>query len=144
VRTRDLVLEALANGAGGVTYYFYGNFDPWHFEYHAEAIDIVAPIEDIFADGTPIAGLTCSDERIKVCGMALGGEMAILVSNYQGVPVGTTVTVSAPVQAESELWDLQARARLGTLRPGEAIEVAIDDIDAHLYYVGNDYGEAVP
>ncbi len=144
VRTRDMVLEALANGARGVTYYYYGNFDPWHFKYHAEAIDIVAPVEDIFADGVPIVGLSCSDERIKVCGMALGGEMAILVSNYQGVPAGATVTLSVPLQAESELWDLHARRRLGTVRPGEGIEITIDDIDAHLYYVGNDYGAAIP
>jgi len=143
VRTRDMILEAFANGASGVTYYYYGNFDPWHFKYHAEAIDIVAPIEDIFADGTPIAGLTCSDDRVKVCGMAVGGEMAILVSNYQGVPAGTAVPISAPVQAESELWDLHACRRIGTIRPGEAIQVTIDEIGAHMYYVGTDYGEAI-
>ena len=54
VRTRDMVLETLANGARGVTYYWYGDFDPGHFKYHAEAIDIVSPIEDIFVDGQPI------------------------------------------------------------------------------------------
>lgn len=144
VRTRDMILEAFANGARGVTYYYYANFDPWHFKYHAEAIDIVAPVQDIFADGQPIVGLTCSDERIKVCGMALNGELAILVSNYQGVPAGTEVTITAPIAQESGVFDLHAGERIGTVRPGEPLTVTIDEIGAHLYYVGNAYAGAVP
>ncbi len=144
VRTRDLVLEALANGARGITYYSYRNFDPLHFKYHAEAIDIVAPIEDIFVDGVPIEGLSCDSERIKVCGMVAGGEMAILVSNYEGVEPGTTVTVQAPIEGESQLWDLHSREKLGTVAPGGALQVTIDEIEAHLYYVGTAYADEIP
>jgi len=150
VRTRDLILESFANGSRGVTYYYYANFDPWHFKYHAEAIDIVAPVQEIFADGEPIAGLACSDERIKLCGMALNGELAILVSNYQSVPAGTEVTITAPIAAEAGVFDLHAGERIGAIRPGEALTLTIDrdrsrsPIGAHLYYVGNAYADRVP
>ena len=91
--TRDMILEALANGASGVTYYWYGHFDAAHFKYHAEAVDLVAPVEDLFMDGKPLTGLKCSHDRVKLCGMGVGNEMAVLVSSYQGVAAGTKVTV---------------------------------------------------
>lgn len=142
-RTRDMILEAFANGARGITYYYYANFDPLHYKYHAEAIDIVAPIEDIFADGAPIRGLTCDVDGIKLCGMAADGEMALLVSNYTGVAPGTQVTISAPVADEAQLWDMHTDRRLTTVNPGASIVITLDDIDAHLYYVGNVYGSAI-
>lgn len=144
VRSRDMILESLANGSNGITYYYYGNFDPLHFKYHAEAIDIVAPIEDIFMDGMPIEGMSSDAEGVKLCGMVAGGEMAILVSNYQGAALGTNVRITAPLAAASELWDLHSGEKLGDLKPGDAIEVTLDDIAAHMYYVGNKYGADVP
>jgi len=144
IRTRDMILEAFANGARGITYYYYGNFDPLHFKYHAEAIDIVAPIEDIFMDGTPIRGLACDHERIKLCGMAAGREMALLVSNYSGVAPGTKIAVTAPVQAPSQMWDLHSCQRVGEIAPGQTLQLTVDDAAAHMYYIGNAYASAIP
>ncbi len=73
IRTRDMILEAFANGARGVTYYWYAHFDAGHFKSHAEAINIVAPIEDLFMDGTPLTNLKCSHDKLKVCGRGLNG-----------------------------------------------------------------------
>lgn len=143
-RTRDLILEVFANGGNGVTYYYHGNFDPLQFKYDAEAVDIVAPIEGLFADGVPITGLRCDHERIKVCGMTAGEEMAILVSNYQSVPLGTRVRITAPIAAATELWDLHARRKLGDLKPDDTIEVTLDQAEAHLYYVGSRYAAGIP
>ena len=98
-RTRDMILEAFANGSRGVTYYWYGHFDAGHFLSHAEAINIVTPIEDIFMDGAPLTDLKVNHDKLKVCGMGLvagaSAELAVLVSNYQGVPLGTNVSVVA-------------------------------------------------
>jgi hypothetical protein len=142
VRTRDMILEAFANGANGITYYWYGHFDAAHFKTHAEAIDLVAPIEDLFMDGKPLAGLKSSDERIKVCGMGLVNEMAVLVSNYRGVPAGTKVTVQTTAKAGTPVWCLHAGKKLGTVGPTGAFTVTLDAIAAHMYYVGTKYNPA--
>ena len=142
-RTRDMVLAALANGARGITYYCYRDFDPLHFKYHSQAVDIVAPVEDIFVDGAPIAGLSCDRPNVKLCGMAAAGEMAVLVSNYAGLSPETRVRVSVPQQARSQVWDLHARTCIATLQPGGTFDVAVGDIRAHLFYVGSKYAGAV-
>ena len=50
-------------------------------------------------DGTPLLDLKCDHDKLKVCGMGLEAkatsELAVLVSNYQGVPLGTDVSVVA-------------------------------------------------
>ena len=143
VRTRDMILEAFANGANGITYYWYGHFDAAHFKSHAEAIDIVAPIEDLFMDGKPLAGLKCSDERIRVCGMGMGNERAVLVSNYRGVAAGTKVTVRTGAKAGTAWWDLHAKKRIGAVGKDGSVTVALDGLAAHMYYVGSKYGADV-
>jgi hypothetical protein len=141
--TRDMILEALANGARGITYYCYGDFDPLHFKYHAEAIGIVAPIEDVFADGKPLTGLSCSRDQVKVCGMGQGSEMAVLVSNYRGVAPGSKVTIQTPAPARTPVWDLHAGKRIGKTDRKGAFTVRLDSAAAHLYYLGSRYAAAV-
>jgi hypothetical protein len=142
--TRDMLLEVFANGSRGVTYYWYGYFDAAHFRYHAEAISIIAPIEDLFMDGRPLEGIECSDARVKACGMGMGAEMAVLVSNYQGVPAGTEVTVEAGAPPSTPVWDLHARQRAGAVAPDGAFTVKLDNANAHMYYIGKEYAEAIP
>lgn len=143
VRTRDMILEAFANGARGVTYYWYGHFDAAHFKSHAEAINIVAPIEDIFMDGKPLANVRCGHENLKVCGMGLGSEQAVLVSNYRGVARGTNVTVQSSAASGTPVWDLHANNRVGVTKPDGSFTVAIDEVAAHLYYIGDKYASAI-
>jgi len=143
VRTRDMILEALANGARGITYYYYGNFDPLHFKYHAEAVDLVAPIEDIFVDGAPLTGLAADDDKVKVCGMALGDELAVLVSAYAGVKPGAKVKLTVPVKARSQVWDLHSRTKVAELAPGQPLELVLSGLGARMFYVGNKYATAV-
>lgn len=141
--TRDMILETFANGARGITYYAYGDFDPLHFRYHAQAIDIVTPIEDIFVDGKPIAGVTCDNAKVKVCGMRLGEELAVLVSSYQGEAEGTRVRVNIPGSPAGQLWDLHAKRKIADLQARDDIEVTLDSAKAHLYYLGTKYADAV-
>lgn len=143
LRTRDMILETFANGARGVTYYWYGHFDAAHFKYHAEAINIVAPIEDIFMDGVPSRGLKCNHENLKVCGMSLGSEQAVLVSNYQGVAPGTSVTIQTFAGPGTPIQDLHTGKSCGTIMQDGSFTVTIDDITAHMYYIGRTYATAV-
>ncbi len=142
--TRDMILEAFANGARGITYYAYGDFDPLHFKYHAEAVDIVAPIEDIFFEGAPIEGITCDNPKVKVCGMRLGKEFAVLVSSDEGEAQGTRVRVSIPEGPAGELWDLHAKRKIADLQAGDNVEITLDAAKAHLYYIGSTYANAIP
>jgi hypothetical protein len=144
--TRDMVLESFANGASGITYYEYGDFDPLHFKYHAEAIDIVAPVEDLFVDGVQIVGLRCDRPGVRLCGKTSDGEAVILVSNYTGIESGTAITVTLPadLKASGDLWDLHSRKKIGSLGDGRALSLVLDDAQAHLYYVGTKHSAGIP
>jgi hypothetical protein len=141
--TRDMILEAFANGARGITYYAYRDFDPLHFKYHAEAIDIVAPVEDIIADGEPIEHLIPLDMNVKFCGVRLGSEAVILVSNYQGTGAGSQVSLKMLDGVKGELWDLHAKKKLYDVEENMPISVWVGDIKAHMYYIGTKYVDAI-
>ncbi|MHB8997253.1 MAG: hypothetical protein ACYC63_18560 [Armatimonadota bacterium] len=143
IRTRDMILEAFANGSRGVTYYWYGHFDAGHFKYHAEAVDLVAPIEDIFMDGKPLIGLKSSNDRVKVCGMGINGEQAILVSNYSNVPAGTAVQITIPATAKTAVYDMDSGKKIADLTPGKPLELRLGSRTTQLLYVGTKYAKAV-
>lgn len=143
LRTRDMILEAFANGSRGITYYWYGHFDAAHFKYHAEAVDIIAPIEGIFVDGKPLTGLVCSEKKVKLCGMGVGNEMAVLISNYEGLAPGTKETVKTPARSQTPVWDLHSGKRIGATDGKGSFTVALDNLPAHLYYLGSKYSSAV-
>ncbi|MEI6501211.1 MAG: discoidin domain-containing protein [Armatimonadota bacterium] len=143
IHTRDLVLETFANGARGVTYYWYGHFDAGHFKYHAEAIDLLAPIEDIFMDGKPLTGLKCSNAQLKVCGMGAGSEQAVLVANYSGVAPGTAVKLTIPVTTRTPVYDLDSGKKIAELIPGKPLDLRLGKRSTQLLYVGSKYAAAV-
>jgi hypothetical protein len=142
-RLRDMILEGFANGARGLTYYWYGDFDPAYFMYHAQAVDLVAPVEDLFMDGTPLTGLTCDNPKAKVCGMGTPQDLAVLVSNYQGLPAGTQVKVTTSAKVGTPVWDLHTGQRLGQTGPGGVFTVTLNDIAARMVYLGSTYAAAV-
>lgn len=142
-RTRDMILESFANGARGITYYWYGYFDAAHFKYHAAAVDVVAPVEDLFMDGKPLPGLKSSNPKVKVCGMGLGNERAILVSHYGGLPAATKVTVQTPAKPKTPVWDLHTGKQIGVTGPKGAFTVPLGSIAARMYYLGTKYAAAV-
>jgi len=95
-------------------------------------------------DGTPLTGVKSSLDRVKVCGMGVGNEMALLVSNYSGLAPGTKVSVQTPAAAGTPVWDLHGGKRLGDTEATGAFTVALDSATAHLYYLGSKYAAAVP
>jgi hypothetical protein len=143
VRTRDSILEVFANGGNGITYYWYGYFDAAHFKYHAEAVDIVAPIEDIFMDGKPLTGLSCSEETVEARGMRLNDDLAVLIRNYHGVDAGTNVTVQTSAKAGTPVWDIHAGEQVGKTDASGAFTVALTDMNVRMYYIGTTYAANV-
>ncbi len=142
-RTRDMILEALANGARGITYYYYRNFDPAHFMYHADAVRIASPIEDIFADGAPMDKLSADVAQVKVCGMRLRDDAAVLVSNYvPTVAADRRVKVTTPMGGGREVYDAHDGKRLGQTAADGSFTVPAGS-GAHLYYLGQTWAGSV-
>lgn len=94
-------------------------------------------------DGTPLTNFKCSHEKLKVCGMGLNGEQAVLVSNYQGVPRGTSVTIQSSAASGTPVWDLHTNRQVGTTQPDGSFNVVLDEFAAHLYYLGKKHASAI-
>ena len=52
--------------------------------------------------------------------------------------------VTAPTKARAPVWDLATRTKIGEAVPGQAFEVRLKDVGAHLFYVGSKYAAAIP
>lgn len=77
-----MILEALLNGAVGVTYYCDSDFDtPMDYYYHARALFLIAPYEDLIMDGQ-VMEPTGSNKLLTYSGIRRGNEMLLLVGNY--------------------------------------------------------------
>lgn len=103
----QMVLEALLNGACGITYYCYEDFDtPLDFYYHAKALAEVAPYEDLIVDGQ-VLNPTGSNKDLTYSGVKKGSEMLLLIGNYQKVN-NTSTTVELPLDSVSQIKDLRS------------------------------------
>jgi hypothetical protein len=80
-----MVLESILNGARGVTYYWFGDFDPMDFYYHAKALQTLAPHEKLLREGKPLA-YKGDNSSLHVTAFASKNEALILVGNYDGSP----------------------------------------------------------
>jgi hypothetical protein len=116
-----MILEALLNGARGITYYWWGDFDtPWDYYYHAKALAHIAPFEDLIMDGEPIE-LTGSNDALTYSAIRRGDELLILVGNYMNAPSVST-TIDLPFEAVASITDLRDGKRYGA---GPSLELAI-------------------
>src|SRR5690606_21578337 len=52
--TEPMILEAILKGARGVTYYWFGDFDPMDLYYHTKAIGDLKPYEKLLQAGKPV------------------------------------------------------------------------------------------
>ncbi len=98
-----IALEALLNGAGGMTYYAYWDFDtPLEYAALAKALRMVAPYEDLLMDGELV--------EIKVNGVDTsairkGDEMLLLVGNYRRPDMN--VSIKLPFRKVISVKDLR-------------------------------------
>jgi hypothetical protein len=78
-----MILESVLNGARGVTYYIYGDFDPLDYYYHAKALASLAPYQTLLQNGKPIPFKGDNAELTYTC-FASESEALLLVGNYAG------------------------------------------------------------
>lgn len=96
-KMEQMVLEALLNGSMGITYYYSVNFDtPLDYYYHAKALSLLAPYEELLFSGKPTK-LTADRNDIYLSAMRHNNEMLILCGNYDRMP--ESITVSLPDSA---------------------------------------------
>ena len=98
-----IALEALLNGAGGMTYYAYWDFDtPREYAALAQALRMIAPYEDLIMDGElveiPVNGVNTSAIR-------KGNEMLLLVGNYRRPDM--KVSINLPFKKVESVIDLR-------------------------------------
>jgi len=104
-KMEPMILEALLNGAGGITYYAYNDFtdSPLDFYYHAKALAQIRPYENLIADGEVLEPAGSNGEFLY-SGIRQDDEMLLLAGNYFNAPEKTTVKLPfAEVTAVTDL-----------------------------------------
>ncbi|MDD5596389.1 MAG: discoidin domain-containing protein [Victivallaceae bacterium] len=104
-KLEHMILESFMNGACGITYYSYGDFDtPLYFYYHAKALAEVAPYENIIVNGE-IIELVGTNKGLTYSGVVLKNQMLLLVGNYAHNNEMTEYSI--PLNGVKEIKDLQ-------------------------------------
>jgi hypothetical protein len=80
-----MVLETILNGAGGMTYYYFPDFDPLDFYYHAKALATLGQFPNLMKTGRPVTQ-TGSTPGLHYTCFASDKERLILVGNYGRSP----------------------------------------------------------
>jgi hypothetical protein len=98
-----IALEAILNGAGGITYFAYWDFDnASDYAALAKALYQIAPYEDLIMDGKlvdiPVNG-------VNTTAIVKGNEMLLLVGNYQKPNI--TVNVKLPFNKVTLIKDIR-------------------------------------
>ncbi|HWL53680.1 MAG TPA: discoidin domain-containing protein [Chthoniobacteraceae bacterium] len=83
-RLEQIILEAYLNGAGGITYYAFRDFDPATFYYHARALATLAPYAPLLTNGTLIEA-DSPQEAFRCSAFGREDEALLLVGNYRNL-----------------------------------------------------------
>ncbi len=124
-KLEPMILEALLNGAVGITYYCDSDFDtPLDYYYHAKALSLIAPYEDLIMDGQ-VMEPTGSNKLLTYSAIRRGREMLLLIGNYARAEEKTEVQLPfASVDTVQELRTGKKLSPAATLR----LTVPKDDI----------------
>lgn len=110
-KVEPMILESFLNGAMGITYYAYHDFDtPLDFFYHAKALKELAPYDDLLAEGKPVK-LKSDNPQMFVSAYRNGNEMLLLVGNYHHTPK-TKIKVELPYSQLEKALDVRTQETL--------------------------------
>ncbi len=125
VKHQQMLLEALLNGARGVTYYHFKDHDPMDYYHQAVALSAIAPHESILKEGKLLAP-SSTNPALSVTLWGTGKEALLLVGHYQdgGKAESTTLTlpggkIAALKPLIGKAVSLENDAVSLTLEPGE-------------------------
>ncbi|HWL55015.1 MAG TPA: hypothetical protein VNQ90_21410 [Chthoniobacteraceae bacterium] len=108
-RLEQSILEALLNGARGITYYAFWDFDAVHFYHQARALSRLAPYEELLASGAALK-VEGSEPKLMFTGFGTGREALLLVSNDTRQALTTAVTFSG--KKVGDIYDVISRETL--------------------------------
>ena len=125
-KIEQMVLEALLNGAQGITYFQAGDFydTPMDFYYHAKALAEIQPYEDLVMDGA-VTEVKGSNPDLTYSMLVKGKEALLLVGNYRAAQPAVTVTL--PFRPKQVL-DLREGKKLKARKNELSFEVPKDGI----------------
>ena len=114
-KVEAMILESLLNGACGITYYCFRDFDtPMDFYYHAKALAHIAPYEQLLVEGRPV-DLNTDNDALFFSGYRHENEMLILVGNYQNTP-RTQATIALPFEKVEQVTEVRQSKALPAAR----------------------------
>ncbi|OGV33516.1 MAG: hypothetical protein A2020_10485 [Lentisphaerae bacterium GWF2_45_14] len=132
-KLEQMILEALLNGACGITYYCYSDFDTSRdFYYHVKAVSEIAPYENIIMDGEVLTSLKGSNKNLVYSAVKKGKEMLLLVGNYKRSADGKS-EIKLPFDGILEIKDLRNDGKEMKCENPFKIDVPKDQIV--LYYI---------
>jgi len=99
--TEPMVLEAILNGSRGITYYWFGDFDPMDFYYHSKAIAELTPYEKLLQNGKPVE-YQGDNADLHYTAFASGDEALVLVENFVGT-ADDKIMLKSPIPAAKKV-----------------------------------------
>ena len=125
-RTGQHLIETLMNGAGGIQYFMYPSFEsPLDYYYHARAMKLIQPYEDILMDGSLDFNFSGTDKSLRYTKRSLGKVDLILIGAYESVGAKKTVI---PMNGAKNAVDLISGKAIEINKDGTAsVTVPADD-----------------
>ncbi len=124
-----MVLEALVNGAGGVTYFSFNYFDtPLDFYYHAKAMAALQDYEDLIVDGIP-RDISGSNKKLVYSITVKGDEAILLVGNYDRADPDTVVELPFKPSVAKDLRSGE------NVKPAQKLELNVPKSNVRLIYI---------
>jgi hypothetical protein len=131
-KMEQIVLESLLNGAAGITYYWFGDFDsPMDYYYHAKALKTVAPYERLLVEGE-LKEVEYDNNSLFYTAWGTDREMLLLVGNYQNSRQTVTnikLPFSRKIKGIKEIRDGK------NLSPSKMLKEDVSPQEIKLYYI---------
>lgn len=105
----SMVLETILNGARGITWYEYRDFDPLHFFHYTRAVSILSRFKTLLMEGSP-RSYEGSNPHLSYTCYASEKEALILVGNYSRSPDTKTTLYNLFKRADTIRIDTPASA----------------------------------
>lgn len=127
----SMVLETVLNGAGGVTWYEYRDFDALHFYHYARAMATLGRFGKLLNEGVPTAYEGDNPALTYTC-FASKEEALILVGNYNRAPQTSTTLHSIFPDAVTSRVDIDHPLSHGV--PGKTWKAEVPANQYVLFY----------
>jgi Carbohydrate family 9 binding domain-like/Laminin G domain len=111
----DYTLEGYASGIRGQFWFFFAGFEGSDFFYYAKAMEAVNQVAEMVYDAKPLDGIECDKAGVSVTGLINKNQILLLVSDYGKTPYVGPVTVTLPIKAKGQVWDLARKQVAGSV-----------------------------